>query len=330
MQMPTQSMRFSFFRRFRAGTRYTAATLLLLVGAAACSQAPVRLPVILDTDIGTDIDDAYALALLLEREDLDLIGVTTVSGDTTARARLAAKLLAQAGGRFSSVPVYAGPPGAPQYVKQVEWAAQFTSSAIHTQGAVEFMRRQIDARPGAITLIAIGELTNIAALLARSPDIRRNIRAIVLMGGAVRRGYDPDSPPEPEWNIKSNIDAARAVFSSGVPLLIAPLDATVDLRLTPQMRLQIFARGADLTDALASLDYLWTHTNTWDADIPTLFDVLAVQLVGAQPCPLTSLHVQIDDAGLTRVVPEATPNAQVALDCDAQKVLAGVVDELSE
>lgn len=277
---------------------------------AAVDAKPI--PVILDTDIGGDIDDAYALAQVLHSPELKLLGVTTVSGDAVARARLAAKLLTVAG--RSEIPVYAGTSNAPQYIAQTEWAKDYSSPALHLAGGVEFMRQQINAHPGEITLIAIGELTNIAALLNSEPGIGTKIKAIALMGGSVKRGYAPGSAPEPEWNIKSNIAAARTVFTSGVPLLVAPLDSTADLKLTPEWRVKIFARGTPLNDALASLDFIWRHTNTWKGDMPTLFDELAVALVSTPNIvPLTPLYLEVADDGLTKPIEGRAPNAQVAL-----------------
>ena len=243
-----------------------------------------------------------------------LVGVTTVSGDAVARARLAAKLLATAGGSWADTPVYAGISGTTQYLRQTEWAAGFSSPALHTDGGVEFMRTQIDAHPGEITLIAVGELTNVAALLESEPGIGKKIKAIALMGGAVRHGYAPNSKPEPEWNIRSNITAARTVFTSGVPLLVAPLDSTADLKLTPEGRVKIFAQGMPLNDALAALNSIWRHTNTWNGTDPTLFDNLAVALVATPAiAPLTPLHLEIDATGLTKPIEGRPPNAQVAL-----------------
>jgi purine nucleosidase len=308
---------------------FIASAWLLASPAAFADGAGSRTPVIFDTDIGTDIDDAYALAALLHRPELELLGVTTVSGDTVARARLAAKLLAVAGSRWKSVPVYAGRPGSTQYMKQVEWAARYTASNLHEAGAVEFMRREVDARPGQVTLIAVGELTNVAALLDAEPGIARKIRAVALMGGAIRRGYAPGSRPEPEWNIKSNSAAARTVFTSGVPLLVAPLDSTADLRLTPEMRVQLFSRGTALTDALASLNSIWRHTNTWKAENPTLFDVLAVELVAPpRPYALSPLRIEVTEDGLTRTV-DGAPNAQVALEIDAGAFMQEFVARLT-
>ncbi len=143
------------------------------------------------------------------------------------------------------VPVYAGISTPTQYMKQVEWAAGFSSPSLHESGGIEFMRREINARPGKVTLIAVGELTNMAALLEAEPGIGKKIRAISLMGGSIYRGYAAGSKPEPEWNIKSNAKAAQTVFESGVPLLVAPLDSTADLKLTPEMRVEdIRARRA--------------------------------------------------------------------------------------
>jgi len=305
---------------------------MLFAGTAAVAQAgkPEPALVIFDTDIGTDIDDAYALAALLHRPELEVLGVTTVSGDTVARARLAAKLLAAAGERWASVPVYAGKPGSTQYMRQVDWARGYAAPNLHGAGAVEFMRREIDARPGRVTLIAVGELTNVAALLDAEPGIAQKIRAIALMGGSLYRGYAPGSKPEPEWNIKSNAAAARTVFSSGVPLRVAPLDSTADLRLTPEMRVELFSRGTPLNDALAALNSIWRHTNTWKAENPTLFDVLAVELVAPRtPYRLTGLRIEVAEDGLTRPVEGGAPNAQVALEVDALAFMQDFVARLT-
>ena len=303
--------------------------LLLLFAGHAAAQAREPVPVIFDTDIGTDIDDAYALVALMKHEELELIGVTTVSSDAVARARLAAKLLHVAGGKWTQVPVHAGISTPVQYMKQVEWAAGFTAPNLHESGGVEFMRREIDARPGKVTLIAVGELTNVAALLESAPGIAKKIRAISLMGGSIYRGYAPGSKPEPEWNIKSNAKAAKTVFESGVPLLVAPLDSTADLKLTPEWRVQIFTRGTPLYDALGALDQIWRYTNHWKGNDPTLFDVLAVDItVPGHGVALTPLHIQVNGEGLTSPVEKRRANAQVALRVDPAAFLGAFVKRL--
>ncbi len=303
---------------------------VLVVCGVPAQSAPQPAAVLFDTDIGTDIDDAYALVLFVHRPDFELLGVTTVSSDAVARARLAAKLLGIVGGKWAEVPVYAGLSTPVQYMKQVEWAAGFRSPSLHESGGIEFMRRTIESRPGEVTIIAVGELTNVAALLDSDPGIARKIRAIALMGGAIYRGYAPGSAPEPEWNIRSNAKAARRVFTSGVPLLVAPLDSTADLKLTPDMRVTIFSSGKQLNDALGALDQIWRYTNHWKGDQPTLFDVLAIELVSpTSPYKLESLHLEITDDGLTRPVSGRKANAQASIAVDVPAFMKAFVDTLA-
>jgi inosine-uridine nucleoside N-ribohydrolase len=291
---------------------------VLLIGFAyavtSLLAAPSRAPVILDTDIGTDIDDAFALALIINSPELELLGVTTVAGDTQARARLAAKLLWEAGGAWRKVPVYAGEPGKPQPIDQARWAKGFTSPALHMSGAVDFMKTEINQRPGRITIITIGELTNVAAALKSDPSIAKKIKLIAMMGGSVARGYGPDSKPEAEWNIKSNPKAAQTVFSSGVPLLVAPLDVTAMLQLDAAGRRRVFTHLTPPTNALTILYHLWGN------ETPTLFDPMAVaMLIDSSLCETKQLAIEVDTQGFTRVVEGKPANATVGMHTDPKK-----------
>jgi inosine-uridine nucleoside N-ribohydrolase len=291
---------------------------LLLIGlafaATSLAAAPSKAPIILDTDIGTDIDDAFALALVINSPELELLGVTTVAGDTQARARLAAKLLWEAGGTWRKVPVYAGRPGKPQPIDQTRWADGFTSPALHMSGAVDFMKTEINRRPGEITIIAIGELTNVAALLKSDPSMAKKIKRIALMGGSIARGYGPDSKPEAEWNIKSNPEAAQTVFSSGVPLLVAPFDVTAMLQLEAAGRRRVFTHLTPLTNALTILYHLWGN------ETPTLFDPMAVaMLIDPNICETQQLAIEVDGQGFTRVVEGKPANATVGMRTDPKR-----------
>jgi inosine-uridine nucleoside N-ribohydrolase len=282
--------------------------------ATSLAAAPAKVPVILDTDIGTDIDDAFAVALIINSPELELLGVTTVAGDTQARARLAAKLLWEAGGAWRKVPVYAGQPGKPQPIEQSRWAKDFTSPALHLSGAVDFMKTEINRRPGKVTIVAIGELTNVAALLKSDSSMARKIKLIAMMGGSVERGYPLESKPEAEWNIKSNPEAAQTVFSSGVPLLVAPLDLTAMLQLDGAGRRRVFAHLAPLTNALTILYHLWGN------ETPTLFDPMAVALlIDSSLCETQQLAIEVEAQGFTRVVEGKPANATVGMRTDPEK-----------
>jgi purine nucleosidase len=303
-------------RKGRTMTKALFLTSIVLLAATLSGFAapPEKIPVILDTDIGSDIDDAFALALIINSPEFDLLGVTTVSGDTQARARIAAKMLWEAGGKWRQVPVVAGAPGPKQNINQAPWAEGFVGPQLLKETAVDFLRSKFHRYPGQITLIAIGELTNVAAMIKADPLVAKKVKRIALMGGSVARGYEPGSPPEAEWNIKSNPAAAQVVFSSGIPIIMAPLDVTAMLKLDAAGRRRIFSQNTPVTNSLAALYHLWNH------ETPTLFDPMAVALVlDPTLCHTKELAIEVDEKGFTRVEDGKPINATVGMETDPAK-----------
>lgn len=292
------------------------AALLLTTCFCGAADAPAKIPIILDTDIGSDIDDAFALALIINSPEFELLGVTTVSGDTAARARVAAKMLGEAGGKWRQVPVVAGVPGPQQGINQAAWADGFTSPQILRESAVDFLRETLHRHPGEVTLIAIGELTNVAALIKTDPLAAKKIKRIALMGGSIARGYEPGSKPEAEWNIKSNPGAAQLVFSSGIPIVMAPLDVTAMLKLDATARKRTFQQNTPVANSLAALYHLWK------GETPTLFDPMAVALVlDPTLCQTKDLAIAIDNQGFTLVEQGKPANATVGLSTNSSRFL---------
>ena len=290
------------------------ALLLLSVLVGRAAPAP-RIPILLDTDIGTDIDDAFAVALILRSPELDLLGVTTVSGDTQARARLAAKMLWEAGRR--GVPVAAGESGKPLPIEQTRWAEGFGSPQLLHEAAVDFLKKQFEKRPGKITLVAIGPLTNIAALLRQYPAVAGKIKRIALMGGAIAHGYGNNPQPVPEYNFYADAPAAQIVFASGVPILMAPLDVTAMLQMSSADMHRVFTQLTPTANSLTLLYHLWGNLT------PTLFDPMAVALViDPTLCETQPLAIEVDAKGFTRRVEGKPPNATVALRTDARRFMA--------
>jgi inosine-uridine nucleoside N-ribohydrolase len=294
--------------------------LIFLFGPLAYAARPT--PIVLDTDIGGDIDDAFALALVLHSPELDLRAVTTVSGDTQARARLAAKMLSVAG--HPNVPVAAGTPGAHMDAPQTQWADGFSSPALVSKNAVELMQSVLDRGQGKVMIVAVGPLTNVAALLQQHPEEKQKIRQIVLMGGSIKRGYYPNSGPTPEYNIAADAAASKVVFSSGLPILMAPLDVTARLQLEQPNLDRLFALHTPTTDALQSLYKLWAQP------VPTLHDPMAVSLLLApQLCTRQSLVIQITDKGMTVPVQGQSANAVVAVETDPARFIAFYMDRVA-
>lgn len=286
----------------------TLALLLCMTGLACrASDAGIQnLPVqkvILDTDIADDIDDVYALALLASSPDVHLLGVTTTWGETHKRAQVAAKLLAVM--KRHDVPIYAGREGNAKVGRQHDWARSFQSPTLHREDAVTFLKQQIDRAPGQITLIGIGPLVNLGDLVTRYPEVRPKIQRFVLMGGAAYVGYNNQAPPVPEWNIRCDPAAAHAVFTSGVPIVMAGLDVTTMMQLDAERQKRLFADGTPLSDALAAL------TNLWGSPTPVLYDVVAVaEALGHGFCDEERRHVEVTDDGQTRLT-EGVPNVTV-------------------
>lgn len=288
--------------------------VFLLAPRLASAVDPKPVPIVLDTDIGTDIDDAFALALVLKSPELDLRAVTTVSGDTQARARLAAKMLSVAGRH--DVPVAAGVSGRPLGIAQTRWADGFSSPSLLKIGAVRLMKREIDRGHGEIIIVAIGPLTNVAALFEQYPAEKHKIRRIVLMGGSIARGYAPGSGAAPEYNIASDAKAAQAVFAAGVPIEMAPLDVTARLQLDAAHRQRIFAQGTPLADALRAVYLLWGRRT------PTLYDPMAVSLLlDPQLCTMKPLAIEVTDKGMTVPVTGKKTNAVAGLETDPARFI---------
>jgi purine nucleosidase len=303
-----------------------AALAVMVAGArgAAGEQPPAAGPpaaqpqlVLLDTDIGDDIDDAFALALALRSPELHLVGITTAFGDTELRARLLDRYLGAVG--RGDIPVAAGVPTPHNNVFTQAAYARQEPQRKHAD-AVQFLLGQIRAHPGQITLIAIGPLFNIQAAIERDPATFRQLKRVVLMGGSIYRGYDDGKtgarrPPDAEWNINRDPAGARALLASSVPVFMMPLDST-QIHLETPAREAIFSHGSPLTDQLTLLYHQWLAGTDGHPPAPTLFDPEAVTYaLRPDLCPATPMRLEVDDKGFTRPV-EGAPNAQVCLQSD--------------
>jgi inosine-uridine nucleoside N-ribohydrolase len=173
--------------------------------------------ILLDTDIGSDIDDAVCLAYLLANPACDLLGVTTVSGEAEKRAQMVSAMCRVAG---KEIPIFPGrerpllpgkkwQPQAPQAAQLSHWPHQ---TEFPKGQAVEFMRRTILAHPGEVILLAIGPLTNVAALLAADAEIFGLLKGLVLMCGVFTNRLAGVGPLE--WNALLDPVATAMVYEA--------------------------------------------------------------------------------------------------------------------
>lgn len=203
----------------------------------------MSIKVILDTDIGSDIDDAVCLAYLLAQPECELLGITTVTGEADKRAMLASALCKIAGKKVPIMPGAEEPLLVPQKQTQAQQAVALTKWA-HDQHfprgqAIEFLRQTIHEHPGEIVLLAIGPLTNIGLLFKVDPDIPYLLKGLTLMCGVFT-----DNLPGIgllEWNARLDPHATAIVYNSAVSVhRSVGLDVTCQVTMDAQQVRQKF------------------------------------------------------------------------------------------
>ncbi len=330
---------------------WVVAALLGLSGASAgvfgqTGDAVEREKVLFDCDIGSDIDDAYAMALLLASPEIELVGITVGHARTGDRAPLALRMLRETG--LDHIPVHVGRQtplvtlrdGKPHdqfaeapYNRQFHWARGFDELEPREQPAAEFIVGTLAARPGEITLLTVGPVTNVGDALELDPDVLRNAKRVVSMYGSIRSGYN-GGEAQREWNVLADAASSKifdgAVQAGGADVVYIPLDVTDHVRLDADRRLHLHMRGTPLTDAVTSLYSLWRNEER-DQTTPRLFDAVAVgYLLWPDLFGLEHGRVTVDEQSMTLFEPGAEPSSAVALEIDDAKFIQRMVDRLLE
>jgi len=272
---------------------------------------PDPIPVILATDIGDDIDDTWALGLLLKSPELSLKLVATEFGKPRYRAKLIAKFLQQTG--HAHVPIAVGPEGEPGGEGPLaEWVSSYQLQSypgrVHDDG-VGAIVDAIMKSPRPMTLICIGPMPNVVAALRREPQIAQRAR-FVGMDGSVRLGYGGAKTPAPEWNVKADVAAAKKGLSAPWDITITPLD-TCGLVTLEGSRYQQILHATDPVAATIIENYrLWCKARKAEAEAEehssTLFDPVAVYLAfSRQFCRMERLGIRVTDDGMTVIDDQA-------------------------
>lgn len=317
--------------------------------------------ILLDTDIGSDVDDALALALALRSPEVALTDVTTVGARTTVRAALARRLLDIAGRQDVMVTPGLGRPLPSQtfstFLADGLWLGHEGEglltpeelAALPTDPDCEDgVRRIVDTvlSGAATTIVTIGPVTNVAAALRAKPEIADHISRIVCMGGSVladpRIGGARLSPLA-EFNLNADREAASVVLSSGVPITLMPIEITLRTYFTAE-DVERLRAGDALAQALARLLDVWapvfrrlTETQTGDSFrtswVCHLHDPSAL-LVLIEPDLLSLRDVRIDvredESGIltTKAADDGTIGISVVDDIDEEGVRSFILERL--
>jgi purine nucleosidase len=303
--------------------------------------------IILDTDIGTDVDDAMALSLAALSPELRLEGVTTVHGDAPLRGRIARRILDLAG--RPEVPVVPGAsiplqmPLPPNFhwmpklrghegrgILTDKELAPTTDFAATKDDAAHFLIDKATEFPGELSIIAIGSLSNIGRALQLEPDFANRIHDMTIMGGAVdlkRHAWHPML----ETNLNCDPLATRLVFDSGIPIKLVPVEVTTQVFLTADHRTMIrdwnplanalVTLMEEMLEGMASLSEELGLSEDIYQGRTFMHDPLAVYSSMATHLVVTRrTHVAIeflDNVVRTMVYPERTPNLWVCEQVDA-------------
>ncbi len=279
--------------------------------------------ILLDTDIGGDIDDAICLAYLLKEPKCELLDITTVCGDAEVRASVADAICRAAGKTLpivagfdlplSPIPFYPTPEGAGALEK---WPhSRFTKG-----NAPEFMYGKIKENPRDVTLIAIGNMTNVAVLFREHPDAPELLKALYVMNGYF--GSTPLPEPLYNWNSWADPLASKLVFGASPPVhKVIPLEVTDTLTVNAAYAHDLFDRDNRLMHAVFDFGNAWLE----QSGKLTLHDPLAaVSVFYPELCTFERGFVQVEteneaNMGGTSFAPDRTGNVEIARSADRER-----------
>lgn len=292
-----------------------------------------KMKVILDTDIGDDIDDAFALLLMVESNYFDVLGVTTVFRNAYKRAKMASYLIEKLD---KNINVYAGVDNPlvakienivskdirekekvdsdgkyhlPQYDEKMD------DAKVDNKNAVDFIIESIHKYPNEVTLIPIGPLTNIAVAIRKDPTIVPLIKEIRIMGGGLELNFS-------EWNIWCDPEAAYIVFNSGLNISSVGLNVTCKTALDKEFIEQM--KTSKSKPVLLIYDMMMKWFDHYKFDAPVMHDPLTVaSFIDKNILKFEEKHVNIslDRSNYGRFVIDENSNNidRYAVDVDKQR-----------
>jgi inosine-uridine nucleoside N-ribohydrolase len=260
-----------------------------------------KIPVILDTDIGIDIDDTWALAFLLNCPELDLRLVLVGTGDVDYRAKIAAKFL-QSCGR-DDIPVGIGLPSIYEVKPQEKWVENYSLSSYKGGVYRNGIEAMIDiiASYGEITLLSIGPVSNIAEAIARAPEICSKVR-FVGMQGSINYGLGGKKGRIAEYNVVQDIPAAQKVFAADwKQIKITPLDTCGIVKLEGEKYQNILKCEKVAVKTLLENYKCWDkfyNNGEYEFCSSALYDTVAVYLAFSDELVnIETINLKVDDDG---------------------------------
>ncbi len=278
------------------------------------------IPIILDTDIGTDIDDSWALAMLLKSPEFDIKLVVSDTHNTEYRAKLIARFLETAD--RTDIPVGVGiklddiDEDCPRYA-QYDWIKDYSlkdyPGKVYDDG-VDAIINTIMQSDEIITLVCIGPMPNIAEALRREPKIAEKTRFVGMHGAFNWRWNGVPEPGEtvPEYNVEIDIQGAQKVFSAKwINPIITPLDTCALVVLDGELYQKVINSDDKLMQAVIENYKIWAKHNSSHKPAERssiLFDTVAIHLAYTNEfLQIDNVNMKVDDKGYTRIDDASLP-----------------------
>ncbi len=294
-------------------------TLFILMIFNLCNGGDKQ-KIILDCDLGGDIDDAFAVAMMLSAQDeFDILGICMDYGNTEARGRIALRMLYETG--LDDIPVYIGRKTGNGAVSQSEYGQGFDEIQPQEQGAADFIVETLNAYPGEVILFTVGPVPNMKDVIEIDNKALSNAKHIYSMFGDYHYGAT-------EWNVIGDIEASQ-VFISHIDnnITLSGVKVAGAIKWNDERCKQVEERDTPLTDALTELLRLWRSKDPGEWNTPILWDCTAIGFVLWPDLYETrEVYMYVDDSGHNLIDEGRDPNCEIATDIDVDEFRRRLMD----
>ena len=295
--------------------------LILSVNVSAQKQK-----VIFDCDLGDDIDDAYALALLIASPELDILGIVMDYGNTPKRAQIACRMLYETG--RENIPVVIGRKTVDNFSNQFYWGEGFSRIQPLKQAGADFIIEQLKKYPDEIILITVGPVPNMSDIIDKEPGALKLAKHVYSMFGSFYMGYGGGPIPSAEWNVVADVKASKKFVSSGAKITYAGLDITTYVKLKYELIELLGNRKSPLTDAVVGLYSLWGFGRDIKPE-PVLYDAVTVAMIlWPELFKTRKAFVKVTDEGYTVIDESREPNCEIGISVNTDEFFNKYMDRL--
>lgn len=314
---------------------YLISSIILLI-FLSCIQSIIgqtRQKIIFDCDLGSDIDDAFALGLILASPEFEVLGIVMDHGLTDKRAQVAGKMLYLTNredipivvGRKTSQVIGSDKPA--EYSGQYYWAEGFNKVRPINKSATEFIIENLRKYPDEVILITVGPVTNIGDVIRKDPEALKLAKHVYSMFGSFYTGYGTVEDPNPvitqEWNVRGDSEASKLLVGSKSKITYCGLDVTTQVWFDKDLQFKLMMRQSPLTDALCGLTALWGGSKPCLHDAVTVGMILWPDLFTTRPA-----YIKIAGDAYTVIDESKDPNCEIAMTVKTGEFLKRLMNRL--